>query len=136
MGSHDAAAMLERGLRGSTTQGVAMESGDEVVGARQPLSAMALSHMLRTGRACPPQMLEQGVDPDAAWRRNEPVPIKRGPLLFDFKWLPKPQFAPSTSGAGDAPSISDGAAEHAGGLAGRKRKAQGEPDHESVNGVA
>ena len=97
-------------------------------GARPPrpsLSAAAVAAMLQSGRACPPAMLDEGLDPDAAWRRNEPVPIKRGPLLFDFSWLPKPQLVPSANGPSDA---------EGGAVVGQKRKAA-DLEHPSTNGV-
>ncbi|KOO23443.1 enhancer of polycomb-like 2 [Chrysochromulina tobinii] len=66
-----------------------------------------------------------GMDPDAAWRRNEPVPIKRGPLLFDFSWLPKPQLGPAADGPAVAPPA-----------VGQKRKAaELGADAPSTNGV-
>uniref|UniRef100_A0A7S2C3K2 Uncharacterized protein n=1 Tax=Haptolina brevifila TaxID=156173 RepID=A0A7S2C3K2_9EUKA len=113
-------------------------SGSDRTMQRPVLPVAALTQMLQSGRACPPQLLDQGVDPDAAWRRNEPVPIKRGPLLFDFKWLPKPEFVPSKQVA-DAPmDEADAAAVPAANsaapgasvpdsLAGRKRKAADMP---------
>jgi hypothetical protein len=96
------------------------------------LGERALRQILQSGRICVPHLLEHGVDPDAAWRRNEPLPIKQVPLLFDFKWLPKPQLVPSKAqqaagacGAAD----SRGAEEPAAALvvAGTKRKAAEEP---------
>lgn len=54
-------------------------------------------------------MLETHRDPDEAWRADRPLPIVKGPLLFDFSWLPKPDFSacvtPVTAegGAGTAP---------------------------------
>ena len=84
--------------------------------------------MLQSGRVCAPHLLEQGADPDAAWRRNEPLPIRHGPLLFDFKSLPKPEFVPSR--AEQAAAAEDGAEGAA--LAGKKRKAADEP---ASNGV-
>ena len=65
------------------------------------------------------------MDPDAAWRRNEPVPIKRGPLLFDFSWLPTPQLGPAADGPAVAPPA-----------VGQKRKAaELGADAPSTNGV-
>jgi len=95
------------------------------VRARPALSSSALSHMLTSGRVCPDHLLEEGMDPDAAWRRNEPVPIKRGPLLFDFSWLPKPQLGPAADGPAVAPPA-----------VGQKRKAaELGADAPSTNGV-
>ena len=80
------------------------------------LSAEAIAQMLLSGRACAPQLLDADIDPDSAWRRNQPVPIKRGPLLFDFTWLPKPLMPPSIhTEADDALALA---------LVGRKRKAE------------
>lgn len=58
-------------------------------------SEQLLRHILSTGRTCSPSALERHLDPDEAWRQNRPLKIKQGPLLFDFKWLPRPQFVPS-----------------------------------------
>ena len=89
------------------------------------LGEQALSQILQSGRICAPHLLDQGVDPDAAWRRNEPLPIRHGPLLFDFSWLPKPQLVPSK--AEEEAAAADGAP-----LVGKKRKAADEP---AANGV-
>ena len=123
---------------------------------RPALPVAALTQVLQTGRACAPQLLDQGIDPDAAWRKNEPVAIKVAPLLFDFKWLPKPEFVPpklpadaASTGLPDAaaaplacaPAASDGAVSAPDGssLAGRKRKAAEMPGlgtAGTTNGVA
>jgi hypothetical protein len=58
-------------------------------------SEQLLHHILSTGRVCSPSLLERHVDPDDAWRHNKPLKIKQGPLLFDFKWLPRPELVPS-----------------------------------------
>lgn len=58
-------------------------------------SEQLLHHILSTGRICSPSLLERHVDPDDAWRQNKPLKVKQGPLLFDFKWLPRPQLVPS-----------------------------------------
>lgn len=55
----------------------------------------ALRQMLQTGRVCQTAMLETHLDPDAAWRANKPLPIRQGPLLFNFGALPKPSLVPS-----------------------------------------
>lgn len=77
----------------------------------------ALLHVLQSGRVCPPSMLEAGVDPDDAWRKNEPLPIKRGPLLFDFRSLRKPELVPRADGGAEPEPA-----------AGSKRKAADEPN--------
>ena len=78
----------------------------------------ALIQILQSGRICKPHLLETHLDPDAAWKRNQPLPIKQGPLLFDFKGLPKPVTVPSKAelAAAEAEVGAD-----------RKRKATEEP---------
>ena len=92
-----------------------------------------MQQVLESGRMCAPHLLERGVDPDSAWRRNEPLPIKHGPLLFDFRWLPKPQLVPSEA---EQAAAAGGAVVHrsaaeaplvASVVAGKKRKAAEEP---------
>ena len=61
------------------------------------VGAEALLEILKSGRVCPTRLLETHLDPDAAWKSNEPLPIRRGPLLFDFNGLPKPNLVPSKS---------------------------------------
>ena len=94
---------------------------DRAPAGRKILSAAALSHMLRSGRECPPKLLEQGQDPDTAWRRNEPLAIKRGPLLFDFSWLPKPSTATPPDASEEDSRVAQ-VGEH---VTGQKRKADG-----------
>ena len=53
-----------------------------------------LQHVMRTGRMGAPALLEPKVDPDEAWRQNRPLKIPRGPKVFDFAWLPKPELLP------------------------------------------
>ena len=53
-----------------------------------------LQHVMRTGRMGAPSLLEPQVDPDEAWRQNRPLKIPRGPKVFDFAWLPKPELLP------------------------------------------
>ena len=53
-----------------------------------------LQHVMRTGRMGAPSLLEPRVDPDEAWRQNRPLKIPRGPKVFDFAWLPKPELLP------------------------------------------
>jgi len=57
-----------------------------------------LQHVMRTGRMGAPSLLEPQVDPDEAWRQNRPLKIPRGPKLFDFAWLPKPELLPPRDG--------------------------------------
>lgn len=134
--------------------GYGTTSGDDGGGSNrmQPrpiLPGGALMQMLQSGRACSPQLLDQGINPDEAWRRNEPLPIKRSPLLFDFKWLPRPEFVPSKTVA-DAPTDevhaaaalppNPGPGADASSLVGRKRKASEVPGLEkasaNTNGTA
>lgn len=90
----------------------------------------ALLQMLQSGRVCKPHLLETHLDPDAAWRANKPLPIRQGPILFDFKGLPKPTFVPSKfesstdSGAASGPEAS---------VAAGKKRARTE---DAPNGVA
>ena len=109
------------------------------VHASSPQKTSRLRAPGTTARVCAPHLLEKQLDPDAAWRRNEPLPIKHGPLLFDFKWLPKPQLVPSKAEAAAANGSADGdsgaaqGAPAASSLAGKKRKAAEEP---TANGAA
>ena len=48
------------------------------------------------------------------------APVKQGPLLYDFKWLPKPQLVPSKA---EAAAAAAGGAQ----VSGKKRKAADEP---------
>ena len=94
-----------------------------------------LQHVMQTGRMGPPSLLEPQVDPDEAWRQNRPLKIPRGPVLFDFAWLPKPELLPPRGSAPAAePPPGSAASSTAGGqangaVAGAKRKAP-----EPVNG--
>ena len=88
-----------------------------------------MRQVLQSGRMCAPHLLERGVDPDSAWRRNEPLPIKHVPLLFDFKWLSKPQLVPSEAehaAAAEAPLVASA-------VACKKRKAVEEPASNSTD---
>ena len=62
-----------------------------------------LAHVLAHGRIKVPALTEQHLDPDAAWRQNRPLQIKRGATLFNFKGLPKPDFGASSTGDGALP---------------------------------
>ncbi len=77
-----------------------------------------LQHMFQTGRACPQPMLEQHLDPDEAWRQGRPLKIVNGPLLFDFNWLPKPDFSACAT-----PATIEGEVPASPASGGRKRKA-------------
>lgn len=88
------------------------------------MGEQALIEILQSGRMCKPHLLETHLDPDAAWKRNQPLPIKQGPLLFDFKGLPKPVRVPSKAELAAAGGA--GAAEAEAG-ADRQRKATEEP---------
>jgi len=58
-----------------------------------------LAHVMQTGRMGPPSLLEPQLDPDEAWRQNRPLKIAKGPVLFDFAWLPKPELLPPQGSA-------------------------------------
>ena len=87
------------------------------------------------GRVAHPGGSSMEVDPDEAWRQNRPLKIPRGPVLFDFAWLPKPELLPPRGSAPAAePPPGSAASSTAGGqangaVAGAKRKAP-----EPVNG--
>ena len=63
-------------------------------------------------------MLEQHLDPDEAWRQGRPLKIVNGPLLFDFNWLPKPDFSACAT-----PATIEGEVPASPASGGRKRKA-------------
>ena len=100
----------------------------------------ALVQVVGSGRVSKPHLLHPAAaDPDAAWKRNEPVPKKDGAsILFDFKWLPKPELVPPTlrhdaaaavgsGGAPEAMDVEEDVAAAPASLAGRKRKAADDP---------
>ena len=96
----------------------------------------ALVQVVGSGRVSKPHLLHPAAaDPDAAWKRNEPVPKKDGAsILFDFKWLPKPELVPPTlqhdeaaGAAGEAMDVEEDVAAAPASLAGRKRKAADDP---------
>jgi len=105
-----------------------------------------LAHVLMHGRLRAPVLRAEQMDPDAAWRQNRPLQIKRSPLLFDFKSLPKPDLVGDSEGDSCLPAADDGVSTETGNCAsspqaesshrvssnGRKRKMPDDNVHESA----
>jgi len=67
--------------------------------SNQQRSERLLQHILTTGLVCPLALLEKNHNPDDAWKKNMPLRTKQGPLLFNFKWLSKPNLVAPRLGA-------------------------------------